>query len=379
MALTWAKCLGWATTALCLALTSAAAAPAGASTLNLKPGCCRNAPPWREFSAFTARGDDGGFGDVAAISRNDAWAVGDTFTGTLTTGGIAVHWNGKVWRRVPMPLKQFIPVSVSGRPGSSAWIFGYQYEAGVDAEDFPAYGLERVGAGWQVHRLPSTRAEWDVFGDLQSAVIDNSDVWVTGNGSSLNAATANIAWNWTGASWVRHPLHAEGVLSISASSGSNVWVAGDGRKGRTFALRWNGSGWLRMRIPNLTNGSVVADSAHNVWLAGSVLRNTVEVGAVTRWNGKHWSARSVIPSVLVPSSPTSTDLHGGLWFGRYAHETGGTWYFPTALPEGRHCQVGLGVGAVAAIPGTSAAWFAGTCGQTSPDRFTAIIALDGHL
>jgi hypothetical protein len=377
MALTRAKCLGWAMVALCLALTSGAAAPASASTAGAGPVCCRNAPPWRGFAAFTASGD-GGFGDVAAMSRNDAWAVGAT--GLATTGGIAVHWNGKAWRRVAMPLKRFVPVSVSARPGSSAWIFGYQYEAGVDVNDFPAYGLERVGSGWRVHRLPSAQAEWDVAGDLQSAVIDNSDVWVIGNGSSPEGPTANIAWNWTGASWVRHPLHISGVRSISASSSGNVWVAGQRSKGRTFALRWNGARWRRMRIPNLTDASVVADSAHDVWLAGSDLRNKVEVGAVTQWNGKHWSARKQILSVLVPDySPASTDLRGGLWFGRYAHETGGTWYVPTALPSWRSCQVGLGVGAVAAIPDTSAAWFAGTCGATHPNRFTAVIALDGHL
>ena len=376
MALTRATCLGWAIMALCLALVSGAAAPASASTAGSGPFCCRNAPPWRVFAGFMA-GRYGGFADVAAISRNDAWAVGDT--GFANTGGIAVHWNGKIWRRVPMPLKRFVPVSVSARPGSSAWVFGYQYEAGVDVNDFPAYGLQRVGSGWHVHRLPSARAEWDVLGDLQSAVIDNSDVWVTGNGSSRTGPTASIAWNWTGASWVRHPLHISGVRSISASSSGNVWVAGQRSKGRTFALRWNGARWRRMRIPNLTDASVVADSAHDVWLAGSVLRNTVEVGAVTRWNGKRWSARSQIPIVQVPNSPASTDLRGGLWFGMYAHETGGTWYVPTALPEGRRCQAGLGVGAVAAIPGTSAAWFAGTCGTSRPNRSIAMIALDGRL
>lgn len=374
MALTRAKWWNRATIALCLALTSGAAAPASAGTLSSAPFCCRNAPPWRGFAGFKA-GSDAGFADVAAISRNDAWAVGDTGSAT-NPDAIVVHWSGKVWRPVPVPLRRFVPVSVSARPGSRPWIFGYQDEPGMDVNDFPAYGLERVGGRWHVHRLPSARAEWDVLGDLQSAVINNADVWVTGNGSSLDQATDNIAWNWTGASWVRHPLHVSGVRSISASSSGNVWVAGQRSKGRTFALRWNGATWRRMRIPNLTDASVVADSAHNVWLAGSVMRNQVEVAAVTRWNGKRWSARSLIPFVQV-DRPASTDGHGGLWFGQYAHETGGTWYVPTALPSLRRCSLGLGIGAVAAIPGTSAAWFAGACGRSS--RLTPMIAIDGHL
>jgi hypothetical protein len=374
MTLTRTKWFGWATIGLCLALTSSAAAVASASTRGSAPFCCRNAPPWRGIAGFRA-GSDAGFVDVAAISRNDAWAVGDTGSAT-TPDAIAAHWNGKVWRLVPVPLKRFVPVSVSARPGSRAWIFGYQDEAGVDTNDFPAYGLERVGGSWHVHRLPSATAEWDVLGDLQSAVINNADVWVTGNGSSLGQPTDNIAWNWTGISWVRHPLHVSGVRSISASSSGNVWVAGQRSKGRTFALHWNGTAWRRMRIPDLTDGSVVADSAHNVWLAGSVLRNQVEVAAVARWNGMRWSARSLIPAVQV-DRPATTDWRGGLWFGQYAHETGGTWYAPTAQPSLRHCSLGLGTGAVAAIPGTSAAWFAGACARSK--RLIPMIAIDGHL
>ena len=226
MALTRAKCVSWATIALCLALSSVAGTPAGASTLSSGPFCCRNAPPWRGVAGF-GPGRDAGFNDIAAISRNDAWAVGGT--GLAAPDGVAVHWNGKHWRPVPVPVKNFVPVSVSARPGSSAWVFGYQENAGSDVAEFPAYGLERVRGVWQVHRLPSYRAQWTELGDLQSTVISNDDVWITGNGlDSLSNPTDDLAWNWTGSGWIRYSLHVSGVRYISGSSGGNVWVAGAG-------------------------------------------------------------------------------------------------------------------------------------------------------
>jgi hypothetical protein len=377
MALTSGKRLGWVAVALCAVLLSVASAPAGASTARSGPFCCRSAPPWRGVAGFRLS-RTAGFVDVVGLGRDDAWAVGDT--GVATTGGIAAHWNGKAWRQVPFPLKHFVPVSVSAREGSNAWVFGYQYDAAVSGEDWRAYALEWAAGKWQLSQLPSAGAAWDVLGDLQSAVLSNDDVWVTGNGlDNLGQPTNNLAWNWNGSDWTSYPLHIAGVGSISASSGSNVWVAGAGSTDRTFALRWNGTRWRRAHVPNLTKASVVADSARSVWLTGSVMRNGVAVGAVAHWNGAHWSAISLIPPVLVGQSPASTDWRGGLWFGRYAHESGGTWYVPTALPSWHGCQFGLGAGTVAAIPGTSAAWFAGACGRGHSTRLIPAIAIDGRL
>jgi hypothetical protein len=382
MAVTRTRLLHWAATALCVLLSSAVATSAGASTAGsgaapTAPFCCRDAPPWRGAAGFRLS-RTAGFDDVVAISWSDAWAVGNS--GAKAVQGIAAHWNGKVWRQVPLPVKRFTAVSVSARAGSSAWVFGFQYDPGSLVDKYPGYGLQWAHGRWHVHQLPSARAEWDALGDLQSVVISNDDVWVTGNGQNgLGQTTGNIAWNWTGASWVRHPLHVTGVRSISGSSSENVWVAGSGATNRTFAVRWNGTRWRRVPVPDLADASVVADSVHNVWLAGSVVRSDVRVGAVAHWNGARWSGRNVIGPVEVPTAPAWTDGHRGLWFGPYAHETGGTWYVPTALPSWRGCGFGAGIGVVAAIPGTSAAWFAGACGRDHSTRLIAMIAIDGHL
>ncbi len=133
-----------------------------------------------------------------------------------------------------------------------------------------------------------------------------------------------------------------------------------------------------MRVPDLAGASVVADSAHNVGLAGSVARSHVEVGAVAHWNGARWSGTSLILFVQVPWTPAATDWRGGLWFGPYAHETDGTWYVPTGQPSWHGCGFGAGIGVVAAIPGTSAAWFAGACGRGHSTRLIAMIAVDGR-
>lgn len=152
MALIRARLVRWAVIGLCVVVSPAAAASADASAAGTAgaaaaPFCCRNASPWRGAAGFrfsrTAR-----LSDVVAISRDDAWAVGSV--GARVSRGIAVHWNGKIWRQVPLPLKGFTLVSVSARAGSSAWVFGYQYHPGSLTDEFPAYGLQRAHGTGQV-------------------------------------------------------------------------------------------------------------------------------------------------------------------------------------------------------------------------------------
>ncbi len=346
---------------------AAAARPAAAHTAGL---CCRNAPAWRGVADFNIRHADA-FVDVEATSRSAAWAVGDTLTGKALTGGVAAHWNGKRWRQVKLPLTDFVPVSVSAAKGSSVWIFGYQVVPATNGADLPADALVWTAGHWQVMALPSAGAAWDVLGDLQSAVISDDDVWVTGNQkNSLDEETDSIMWNWNGSHWTGYPLHVLGARNVSASSGDNVWVAA-GRTDQTVALRWNGAAWRKVRIPYINDASVVADSPRNVWLTGAGSQDGVTVGAVEHWNGKRWT-RTRLDPVLNPNQLASTDGHGGVWFSDFAHESRAVWYVPTALPSWHGCRFGLGAGKVAAIPGTSAAWFAGICDGPA-------IAIDGHL
>jgi hypothetical protein len=374
MAVASAKLIGAALASSLVLLSSvAAAAAAPAAGSSARPGafCCRNAPPWRGVTEFKLK-RDGWFVDVEATSRDSAWAVGDTLTQGPLNGGVAAHWNGNRWRMVTLPISGFVPVSVSASKGSSVWIFGYQVLPDTTTNNFPGYALVWTAGAWQVHQLPSAGAEWDVLGDLQSVVFGDDDVWVTGNGQNdLGETTGNIMWNWNGSGWTGYRLHVAGVRNVSASSGDNVWVAAQRTNGRTIALRWDGVAWRKVAVPSILIASVVVDSQHNVWLAGAAYANHILVGAVEHWNGSHWS-RTLLDPVLNPNEIASTDGHGGVWFSDFAHESRGVWYVPTALPLLRGCSFGLGAGMVAAIPGTSAAWFAGACAGPA-------IAIDGHL
>ena len=364
-------------------LSSAAATPAAASVAHpavARPAgaqaagrCCRNAPPWRGVTDFKLR-HAGWFVDVEATSRNAAWAVGDTISTETKaiTGGVAARWNGHRWYQVALPLAAFVPVSVSASKGSSVWIFGYQSLPSADSSTVPADALVWTAGHWQVLPLPTAGAEWDVLGDLQSAVFGDDDVWVTGNGhNSMGEVTGNIMWNWNGSGWTGYPLHVLGARNVSGSSGDNVWVAAQGAHGQTVALRWNGAAWRKVRVPYISDASVVADSPRNVWLTGAGSQGDVTVGAVEHRNGNRWN-RTKLDPVLNPNELASTDGRGGVWFSDFAHESRGVWYVPTALPSWHGCSFGLGAGMVAAIPGTSAAWFAGVCAGPA-------IAIDGHI
>lgn len=69
--------------------------------------------------------------DIKAVSRNDAWAVGDFLGGDLTA--VVLHWDGKSWQRVPVanPLREGQYTAVGVLQPGRVWAMGF----GFDDED----------------------------------------------------------------------------------------------------------------------------------------------------------------------------------------------------------------------------------------------------
>jgi hypothetical protein len=332
------------------------------------------AAPWRATDAIKL-GKSGWFTDVEATSRDDAWAVGDVYQATVAVGGFVTRWNGSRWQRVALPIGGFVPVSVSASKGSSVWVFGYQDNP---ADGYPADALTWSAGQWRVIPLPAQGATWIVLGDLQSVVLSDDDVWVTGNAENSTGTTGgNVMWNWNGSHWIRYRLRTEGVRGISGSSPDNVWAITQGSHGVSTALRWNGVSWRVMRIPFIESVSVVAQGADHAWIAGA--GRAFGSAKVLYGTARRWSAIPT-PPVPAPFNPAASDGHGGLWFNMFEHYTGGQWYSAVPpVPAWHGCGFGLGAGVVAAIPGTSAAWLADGCSKTPTGRVTPVIAIEGRL
>src|SRR4051794_2773468 len=66
------------------------------------PAVAASAPRWRTSYLSTDTGyDDFVLDSVAAVAKNDAWAVG--WRNGPGTSGAVLHWNGSKWNEVTIP------------------------------------------------------------------------------------------------------------------------------------------------------------------------------------------------------------------------------------------------------------------------------------
>ncbi len=160
-----------------------------------------NGKTWKARPSANASGaTDNYLQAVAATSSDNAWAVGDSSSGT-TTQTLIEHWNGKAWKVQPSPnpsgsSNNFFDGVVATSP-KNAWAVGF-YENGVLRDQTLVEHWN--GKSWKI--VPS----------------------VDPGGSS----TDNL------------------LLGVAATSRKNAWAVGwyfDGTQARTIVEHWTGTGW----------------------------------------------------------------------------------------------------------------------------------------
>jgi regulation of enolase protein 1 (concanavalin A-like superfamily) len=269
-------------------------------------------------SSWTARllpGVDGlgGLSAVTALSRSDAWAVGSYYLpGDIISQSLALHWNGRVWRQVPVPGTG--PRTSSGLAGVSAvsprdiWAVG-AYQAG--AEGYWDLIEHWNGRAW--HRVRGPRRSVAFYGLVGVTAIARNRVWGVGAGQDFGTGAALIRWD--GRHWRKvrlpRPAHAVGLDfgQVAASSSRNAWAVGGysilhNENPEPLAMHWNGKSWTQTPLPGLNNAyltGVAIASPTSVWAVGT--RNYIQgphfyTGyVVEHWNGRSWKVvRSPNPS-----------------------------------------------------------------------------------
>jgi hypothetical protein len=343
-----------------LALATVAAVPANATTT-----AAAQTPTWHVD--YRQPGMD--ITAITATGRDNAWAIGLNRRHGLA--GLLLHWNGAQWRTMSFPGESaFLPAAIFVLSATDVWLFG--------EDAMPPYlALHWQHGEWSELKLPA--------GAQPMAVLSDNDIWVQGgnlpdcdSGSdSDRGCTATSHWN--GTSWATYPLAAQTIVSVSASSPSDIWLVGESYA-RTkpaphhngliittlpFVFRWAGTGWQRSRLTvRRTSGtpSIVADSAKDVFVAEA---------STNHWSAcaMHWDGRKWTPFYL-PGSPgacdwTVSDYHGGLWFAGtlgsgfdFVHWTGERFVTTTRFsPSPSFNTNGF---LLTAVPHTSVAWLFGS-------------------
>lgn len=292
-----------------------AKAPAAARTT------CRG---WNIVSSPIAGGTkgDASLEDVAVISADDAWVVGNQFS--LVPAGsrtLIEHWDGRSWSLTTSPNNGSSNNSLFGIAAISAsdiWAVG-QYEA---RPGFFQTLLEHWnGRGWSTVASPDV----DYFNTLTSVIaLSSTNVWAVGASSSApNQEGHTLIMHYDGSYWqvIASPnvkAASNQLRGITAISANDIWAVGqygDSDKGagetQTLVEHWNGRRWSIVASPNVSttnNGldSVSGTSAQDIWAVGSTFDFASNTGQplIEHFNGSTWSI------VQSPQSGTVSLLRG---------------------------------------------------------------------
>lgn len=186
---------------------------------------------------------------VAATSPTDVWAVG--WTGPNSSGNnhqtLIEHWNGTAWSRVPSP-------NATGQYNSLNTVAATSYRnawaAGLTA--FPGHNDTLIehwdGHAWTVVPSPTPDGDAQVLG---LGATRRTDAWAVGmtRGDSCSPNCATFIEHWNGTAWTRVPSPGptggglEALFSVSATGRHNAWAVGTIGYARTLQIHWNGKAW----------------------------------------------------------------------------------------------------------------------------------------
>jgi hypothetical protein len=295
--------------------TVGAAAVTAATAL---PGSAATTAEWR-LSAYESS-VTGSMTSVVALSRTDAWAVGNTSRGqTAVNNPYVLHWNGAKWSGVTIPGGNgFTSALVAASSASNVWVLGTNFNGLLNQKIF-----RYDGSHWHPISVPAN-ANLDTL-----VVLSATDAWVTGQVSCVGTKCVTDVWQWNGSTWVAHPINST-VFNIAGTSATNVWAVGlsdvnqKNEEGVMAAYRWAGTRWtpVVMSHPEMSGWPVITmSSASNVWIEG--WRGTSSQVLALHWTNK-W--QQVISAAHDAASPDAVPYGStGVWMGPWEAWTGRSW------------------------------------------------------
>jgi hypothetical protein len=188
---------------------------------------------------------------VAAVGRNDAWAVGGAGDPVDPTATLTIQWNGEEWDVVQSPSPGTVAnrfEAVAALSSDAAWAVG---RASDGTTDYPI-AAQWDGGDWTLLPLPGEVAEGALMG---VAAIQTDDVWAVGYEGDVEAGTERaVALHWDGTEWRSAPVlptlgaGRTALLAVAATSRTDAWAVGY-RRNRPVILhfsephvqRWDGT------------------------------------------------------------------------------------------------------------------------------------------
>jgi len=288
----------WLTTVFSMVLMTPGSSSASGT---LSPLTCDG--QWHTVRAVDVTKDYGDFNSlnaVAALSSTDVWAVGQfrIYAQNDYDQPLAEHWNGTKWKVIPTPTPS--------KPIDILW-----GAAAISSDDAWAVGYERdVGSGYYTLIEHWDGNQWTIVQDAtyqgwltSVAAVSSNDVWAVG---STDYVGNGLIEHWDGTTWTEMTLRSPSFLrAVTAISENDVWAVGqkprNGDGDHTYAVHFDGTGWSHVHTPSplrqhdidqnwLT--SVTALATGDIWAVG-VVRDP-DYGILDRtltehWDGNQWN------------------------------------------------------------------------------------------
>ena len=224
-------------------------------------------------------------------SPNELWAVG-----TAGTSALILHWNGTQWSIVPSSQVGINPTltSVVAISTNDVWAVGYTFSDSRQVTLTEHWN----GSTWSVVPSPNPSATYNYL--LGVTALATNNVWAVGNFNATGGNQQTLILKWNGTAWVQvagdnsGPIGAQFTLSaVSAISGSDIWAVGD--NSHTLAEYWNATRWSIVSSPNAGTGDnflngVSGSASNDVWEVGYYTFGTWGSGRASGRNSDFFDA-----------------------------------------------------------------------------------------
>lgn len=357
---------------------------------------------------------------VAALSADDAWAVGFQNDNNLNDSRTLIeHWDGTRWKAVPSPNPgshcngnsgNFLNAVAAIAP-DDVWAAGFFFTCNALLKPL---ALHWDGTRWVAVRTPALNTNDNAaLNGIVALATDN--VYAVGYQPASNGAVLTLIERWDGKAWSVVPspnASSTGSLlsAVSANSPTDIWAVGNSVDAPTTSVQtltehFDGVQWKVVPSPNplpklfLDQNvllSVQAVSTNDVtavgFIADASAQNTLTL--VEHWNGTKWTvvpspnqgeARGDFNILKGVTAVSGSDLYAAGYFEDAAtlgqqntlveHFDGNMWTIIPSPKKGLAQQLN----GTFALPGTTNVWSVGGASRLGTDPGTGFLQVPQTL
>jgi hypothetical protein len=258
------------------------------------------------LSVVKAPTSGGELTDVAFLSADEWWAVGDVGAALHANRTLIVRFNGSAWSPVASPNQGTANNGLNGVSmiSGAGWAVGY-YQAG----GYQPLALHWNGAQWSLS-LPAAFPSDSLFTGVDT--LADGSAWAVGFQTTNSGTRSTLIEHASGGTWtqIASPNVAgstdNSLMAISGTQATGLWAVGYWLSPtglRPLMLRYNTTkpspSWVMVGgVPapgaiDTVLTAVAVRTASDVWAVGYYNDGSADRPLALHWNGRTWTSSPV--------------------------------------------------------------------------------------